>query len=179
MVESCLDFNMVHTRIQLVGNETLVCSMLFTLSLSQTSTRQRIKRVTLRDVLFLMEQERSLGKSTLLYKTFLKWCMARTMQVQSDRCAIQHFFCEIWRVCQEPLATYALQVFLLSFEWTKVTELYYVGRFQYVGGYVDKTDSCPPKVADNGPTLFCGMSIGHEFLRVSKNEKCWILSAVK
>uniref|UniRef100_A0A8W8JY79 TAFH domain-containing protein n=1 Tax=Magallana gigas TaxID=29159 RepID=A0A8W8JY79_MAGGI len=37
-----------------------------------TSTRQRIKRVTLRDVLFLMEQERSLGKSTLLYKTFLK-----------------------------------------------------------------------------------------------------------
>lgn len=29
-----------------------------------------------------------------------------------------------------------------------------------------------PKVADNGPTLFCGMSIGHEFLRVSKNEKC-------
>lgn len=74
MVESCLDFNMVHTSIhvQLVGNITLVCSMLFTLSLSQTSTRQRIKRVTLRDVLFLMEQERSLGKSTLLYKTFLK-----------------------------------------------------------------------------------------------------------
>lgn len=29
-----------------------------------------------------MEQERSLGKSTLLYKTFLKWCMAWTMQVQ-------------------------------------------------------------------------------------------------
>ncbi|XP_061196996.1 transcription initiation factor TFIID subunit 4-like isoform X1 [Saccostrea echinata] len=41
-------------------------------SKTQTSTRQRIKRVTLRDVLFLMEQERSLGKSTLLYKTFLK-----------------------------------------------------------------------------------------------------------
>lgn len=35
----------------------------------------------------------------------------------------------------------------------------------------DKTDSCPPKVADNGPTLFCGMSIGLEFLRVSKNVK--------
>ncbi|KAK3579938.1 hypothetical protein CHS0354_020831 [Potamilus streckersoni] len=34
--------------------------------------RPRIKRVNLRDVIFLMEQERTLNKSLLLYKSFLK-----------------------------------------------------------------------------------------------------------
>ncbi|XP_071175731.1 transcription initiation factor TFIID subunit 4-like isoform X1 [Mytilus edulis] len=38
----------------------------------QTLSRPRIKRVTLRDLLFLMEEERTLGRSDILYKTFLK-----------------------------------------------------------------------------------------------------------
>ncbi|XP_069113010.1 transcription initiation factor TFIID subunit 4-like [Argopecten irradians] len=41
-------------------------------SSSRSTSRPRIKRVTLRDVLFFMEQERSLCKSKVLYKTFLK-----------------------------------------------------------------------------------------------------------
>ncbi|XP_060077084.1 transcription initiation factor TFIID subunit 4-like [Ylistrum balloti] len=41
-------------------------------SSSRSTSRPRIKRVTLRDVLFFMEQERSMCKSKVLYKTFLK-----------------------------------------------------------------------------------------------------------
>jgi len=37
------------------------------------SLRPRVKRVCLKDVLFLLEQERSSSRSTLLYKAFLKW----------------------------------------------------------------------------------------------------------
>ena len=39
----------------------------------QAVSRPRIKRVTLRDVLFFMEQERTLTKSNLMYKSLLKW----------------------------------------------------------------------------------------------------------
>ncbi|XP_052816310.1 transcription initiation factor TFIID subunit 4-like [Mya arenaria] len=41
-------------------------------SSSRTSLRPRIKRVNLRDLLFLMEQDKTLTKSNTLYRTFLK-----------------------------------------------------------------------------------------------------------
>ncbi|KAL4234340.1 hypothetical protein ACF0H5_005991 [Mactra antiquata] len=41
-------------------------------STSRTALRPRIKRVNLRDLLFLMEQDKTLNKSDTLYRTFLK-----------------------------------------------------------------------------------------------------------
>lgn len=40
----------------------------------QMPLRQRMKKVTLRDLQFLFETEKDLCKSKLLYKSYLKWC---------------------------------------------------------------------------------------------------------
>ena len=39
----------------------------------QLPVRPRVKRVTLRDLLFLLEQEKETCRTPLLYKAFLKW----------------------------------------------------------------------------------------------------------
>ncbi|KAH3769117.1 hypothetical protein DPMN_170365 [Dreissena polymorpha] len=41
-------------------------------SSSKSSLRPRVKRVNLRDLLFLMEQDKTLAKTETLYRTFLK-----------------------------------------------------------------------------------------------------------
>lgn len=43
-------------------------------SRGQLPLRQRMKKVTLRDLLFYMETEKETCRSTLLYKSYLKWC---------------------------------------------------------------------------------------------------------
>jgi hypothetical protein len=40
---------------------------------TQLPVRPRVKRVTLRDLLFLLEQEKETCRTSLLYKAFLKW----------------------------------------------------------------------------------------------------------
>ena len=59
------------------------CDVLF----SQVIGRPRIKRVTHKDLQFLMEQDHHLCKSPLLYRTFLKWeqlCLANLTPAWTD-----------------------------------------------------------------------------------------------
>lgn len=42
---------------------------------STVPLRPRIKRVNLRDMIFFLEQERETCRSTMLYKSYLKWCI--------------------------------------------------------------------------------------------------------
>lgn len=43
----------------------------------QMPMRPRLKRVNFRDLLFFLEQEKETCRSTMLYKSYLKWCSVK------------------------------------------------------------------------------------------------------
>lgn len=98
MVESCLDFNMVYTRIQLVGNVNLsVFNVIYSLPLTDKYETENQKSDTKRRAVldgagtFLGQVHPPLQNiPKVMYNVWPGQCRCR-----SDRCAIQHFFCEI------------------------------------------------------------------------------------
>lgn len=65
----------------------------FFFSNPQAMSRPRIKRVNLKDLIFLMEQDRSLCRSAVLYKTFFKWNLPFfRVLIQEERNRISKIF---------------------------------------------------------------------------------------